>query len=104
MRTSKTRGRKFTSTIGKIVMALIFASMIGGTSGVWAQPRYDDRHPRPDEQRRYERRDRERYEHRRRIYRRYVPPPAVYAPPPVVYAPPAPPPGISIFFPPIIIR
>jgi uncharacterized membrane protein len=32
----------------------------------------------------------------------YASPPVIYAPPPVIYAPP-PPPGISIFFPPIII-
>lgn len=33
----------------------------------------------------------------------YASPPVIYAPPPVIYAPP-PPPGISIFFPPIIIH
>ncbi len=32
MRTSNTRARKFRSTVGKIVMALVFASMIGGIS------------------------------------------------------------------------
>ena len=30
MRTSNTRARKFSSTVGKIVMAVVFASMIGG--------------------------------------------------------------------------
>jgi hypothetical protein len=33
MRTSNTRARKFSSTVVKILMALVFASMIGGISG-----------------------------------------------------------------------
>ena len=32
MRTSNTRIRKFSATVGKVVMALVFASMIGGIS------------------------------------------------------------------------
>ena len=32
MRTSNTRARKFSATVGKIVMALVFVSMIGGIS------------------------------------------------------------------------
>jgi hypothetical protein len=49
--------------------------------------------------------DNGRYEHRGRGYDRdrYVRGRSVYVSPPVIYAPP-PPPGIDIFFPPIIIH
>lgn len=62
-----------------------------------------------DNGRRYEQKgrdhDRGRYvvERGRRVYRPYGYRERVYVSPPVVYAPP-PPPGISIFFPPIVIR
>ena len=89
MRTSKTRGRKFSSTVGKIAMALVFASLICGISVAPAFARDNDRRDGY-------------YEHGRRGHR---PPPRyyggpVYAPPPVVYAPmPYQSPGISLVFP-----
>ncbi|MGC1402471.1 MAG: hypothetical protein WA974_06030 [Thermodesulfobacteriota bacterium] len=109
MRIIKTRAKNYKGIMGRIMMGLVFFSMIAGISGVTA---FGDDHRRFDrdrgERRRFEHRghDRFRYEHRRRIYRHYgygygVP---VYAPPPVIYAPPPPPPGVSIFFPPIVIR
>jgi hypothetical protein len=101
MRTSFGGIRKYGSVIGKIMMALVLAVLISGISAVWAQPRGDYRHDNRD---RYERRDRDRYKHGRRVYRHYVQPHRVYAPPAVFYAPPPPPWGIEIFFPPIIIR
>ena len=88
MKTSNTQVRKFTATAGKIVMALVFVSMIGVISIAPAFGRDHDQ------------RDRGRHEARGH-YRgdRYYPPP-VYAPPPVVYAPdPYQSPGISLVFP-----
>lgn len=94
MRTSNTRARKFRLTVGKIVMALVCASMIGGT---FIAPAFADDHGR-----------REGYQHRkykksRRVYQqppRYYYSEPVYAPPPVVYYPePYQSPGISIVFP-----
>jgi hypothetical protein len=76
--------------VGKIMMALVFASMIGS---IYIAPAFgDDRRGRHEE--------RGRYEHGRRGYyqpRAYYAAP-VYAPPPVVYVP-APSPGISLVFP-----
>jgi hypothetical protein len=79
--------RKFRLTAGKVVMALVFASMIGGIS---ISPAFG----------RDEGRGRGRHEARGH-YRgeRYYPQP-VYAPPPVVYAPdPYQSPGINLVFP-----
>jgi len=75
--------------VGKIAMALVFASMIGG---IYIAPAFGD-------DRRGGHQERGRYEHGRRGYhpRTYYAAP-VYAPPPVVYAP-APSPGISLVFP-----
>ena len=101
MRTSNTRARKFDSKVGKIVMALVFALMIGGifiapAFGVesYGRGEYDQRGQ-------YQR---GRYEHSRRGYqsRTYYSSTHVYAPPLDVYVP-TPSPGISIVFP-IIIR
>jgi hypothetical protein len=95
--------------MGKIMMGLVLAAMIGSINAAPALGKND--HERKG------RHDNGRYEHRgpgynhghyvyergRRVYRPYgyggyyAPPP-----PPVVYAPP-PPPGIGIFFPPIFI-
>lgn len=84
------------STLGKIVMGLALAAMIGSINVLSALG---------EDNRRYEY-DKGRYEHRERghehdrgrahyqTYRPY----GYYAPPPVVYTPP-PQPGISIFFP-----
>ena len=93
MKTSNTWN--FRSIVGKIMMGLILASMIGSIDVVPAIAR--------DDHGRYENRGRGdhrvyrpygHYGHRERVY---------YPPPPVVYAPP-PPPGIGIFFPPIFIH
>ena len=91
MKTSSTRARKVSSTVGKIVMALVFALAIGGLCIAPAFGRDNDRRRGYDE--------RGRYEHGRRVYhpRTYYGAP-VYAPPPVVYAP-APSPGITLVFP-----
>ncbi len=85
MRTSNTQARKYRSTVGRIVTALVFVLMIGSIAIAPAFARDNDRH------------ERGRYEHGRRGY--YYPAP-VYAPPPVVYAPePYQSPGISLVFP-----
>ena len=107
MRTSNTRASKFSSTVGKIVMALVFASMIGGISIAPAFGRDDDRREGYNAQGRYAQGRYEQgryvYVHGRRVYqppRRYYYPAPVYAPPPVVYAPaPYQSPGISLVFP-----
>ena len=86
MRTSSRQARKFSSTLGRIAMALVFASMIGAMSIAPAFAR--DGHGG----------GRGHYEHGRRGYGGYYAP--VYAPPPVVYAPdPYQSPGISLVFP-----
>jgi hypothetical protein len=94
MKTSKTRARKFNATVGRIVLALVFASMIAGISITPAFGKDKDRGKGYHE--------RGRYEHGRRVYqppRHYYPAP-VYAPPPVVYYPaPYQSPGISLVFP-----
>jgi hypothetical protein len=73
-----------TASIGRILLVLASASMIGSLSvgPALGEERHDDRG-----------RGRDRHDDRyRRDYR------PVYAPPPVVYVP-APSPGISLFFP-----
>jgi hypothetical protein len=100
MRTSKTRARKFSSTVGKIVMAFVFASMIGGISiaPAFGKDKDNDRHEGYQEHGRYEH-DRREYQPPRRYYSA-----PVYAPPPFIYFPtPYQSPGISLFFP-IYIR
>jgi hypothetical protein len=98
-----------TSLVGKILTALLFASVIGGLS---AGPVLGDNGHKgqgPKQQVRHDNRDwydnHYRYDnHGRRVYRSYrYQPQTIYAPPPVIYAP-LPSPGISIFFPPIHIR
>ncbi len=94
MKNSITRTKKFSSIVGKIVIALIFASMIGGLPVVWASERHADRRERYREHRQYE--------HNRRVYHRnygYQRRP-VFVPPPVVYDPyEYQSPGITLFFP-----
>ena len=91
MRTVNAQAGNFRSTVGKIVMAVVCASMIGGifTASAFA----DDRGRREY--------NRGRYKQSRRVY--HPPPPRRYyynPPPPVVYAPaPYQSPGISIVFP-----
>jgi hypothetical protein len=92
MKTSNTQVRKFSMIVGKIMMALVFISMIAGT---FITPAFG----RDNKRQGYN--DRYRYEHGRRVYYqpRYYPRP-VYVPPPVVYDPyPYQSPGISIIFP-----
>lgn len=117
MNTLNTRAKHLSSTVGKIVMVLAFASVIGGLSMVPALGQDHDRRQgqqdrgryereRQDERGRYERgrhergrHERERYDKRgRRVYRPYGYSAPLYAPPPVVY-PPYQSPGISLFFP-----
>ena len=102
MKTSNTRARKFSATIGKIVMALVFVSMIGSISiapvfardngrgrggGYHGRGGYGGAHG-------YYRGGYYPYG-----YYGYYPAP-VYLPPPVVYAPaPYMSPGISLAFP-----
>jgi hypothetical protein len=86
MKTSNTQVRKFSMIVGKIMMALVFISMIAGFGRDNRHQGYNDRY---------------RYEHGRRVYYqpRYYPRP-VYVPPPVIYDPyPYQSPGISIIFP-----
>ena len=98
MKTSNTWS--FRSIVGKIMMGLVLAAMIGSIDVVPALGKNDKR----DDRGRYEYRgrgyDRDRYQGRGYGYGYRE---RVYAPPRVIYAPP-PPPGIGIFFPPVFIR
>jgi hypothetical protein len=102
MKTSSTWN--FRSMAGKIMMGLALAAMIGsidvapalGKDGKHDNGRYENR-GRGNDRGHYV------YERGRRVYRPYGYRERVYVQPPVIYAPP-PPPGISIFFPPIFIR
>jgi len=95
MGTSNTRARTFRSTVGKIVMALACASMIGG---IFITPAYSDDHGRREGYRKHRK-----HKQFRRVYqppRRYYYSEPVYVPPPVVYVPePYQSPGITIVFP-----
>jgi hypothetical protein len=92
MRTLYTQARNIGSIVGKIVMAVVCASMIGG---ILTAPAFADDHGRREEY------QRGKYQKNRRAY--HPPPPRRYyynPPPPVVYAPaPYQSPGISIVFP-----
>ena len=112
MSTSNTRAKHLRSTVGTIVMALAFASVIGGLSVVPAFGQDTNRRQWQQEQGRYERErhdgrgwyERERhdrrgwYERDRRAYQPYRYSAPIYVPPPVVYGP-YPPPSIHLFFP-----
>jgi hypothetical protein len=96
MKTSSTWN--FRSIVGKIMMGLVLASMIGSIDVLPALGRDNYRgrgyeHGRYYDHGRYYR-PYGYYGHRERVY---------YPPPPVVWAPP-PPPGVGIFFPPFFIR
>ena len=102
MRTSNKRTGKFGSTVGKILMALVFASMMGGVSIASAFDRYDDgregyyRSDRYEQSRRARARQRQR---QRQLQRRYYRE-RVFVPPPVVHDPyPYQSPGIRLFLP-----
>ena len=89
----------FRSKVGKIMLGLILTAMIGSIDVVPALGKDGHNHNR--------RHDRDRYRHDGRYYQPYdyygYGERDYYPPPPVVYVPP-PEPGISIFFPPVIIR
>jgi hypothetical protein len=99
MKTSSTWN--FRSVVGRIMMGLVLAAMIGSIDVAPALAKNKDDHKRMGKH------DNGRYKHRGRGYDRdrYVHGyrGRGYAPPPVVYAPP-PPPGIGIFFPPVFIH
>jgi hypothetical protein len=102
----------FRSIVGKVMMGLVLAAMIGSIDVAPAFGQGDHKRMGKHDNRRYEpsgrvyhrdNRGREYYRdrHGKRFYRSYgYREPVYYPPPPVVYAPP-PPPGVSIFFPPI---
>jgi hypothetical protein len=85
------------SIVGKIMMGLVAAAMIGSIDVAPALGKDNDK--------RMGKHDNGRYENRGRGYDRgrHVQDRRVYVPPRVIYAPP-PPPGISIFFPPFFIH
>jgi hypothetical protein len=95
------------SVMGKILLGLVLAVMIGSIDVVPAFSRDEHQNVGKHDDKRMGNHDNGRYEHRRadydrdrygrRDYRPYG-----YAPPPVIYAP-TPLPGIGIFFPPIRI-
>jgi len=87
------------SIVGKIMMALIFASVIGGISAGPALGKNDNRGQGPQQRGYYD--DRGRYDNRgRRVYRPhgYYRPAPGYGPPPA-FVVPVPSPGIRIFLP-----
>lgn len=100
----KTSGKwNFRSIVGKVMMGLVLAAMIGTIDVAPALGRDDHKRIKKHDSRRYEQRGRGynygkpygyHYGHRKRVY---------YPPPPVVYAPPSPP-GISILLPPFFIN
>jgi len=95
------------SIVGKIMMVLVLATMIGSMEAAPAFAKDDHKRMGKHDNGRYEHRgrgyDRDRYARGRRHYRPYGYREGVYVPPPVYYEPP-PAPGISIFFPPVVIR
>jgi hypothetical protein len=116
MSTSNTRAKHLSSLVGKIVMALAFAAVIGSLSIAPALGQDHERRQGQQEQGRYERERhdergwRARGRHDRRHWRTYqsyryaapfyTRPPVIYTPPPVVYNPyPYQSPGISIVLP-----
>ena len=94
----------FRSMVGKIMMGLVLATMIGSIDVVSSFG--EDRGGKHDNGRyehRDRRHDRDRHVRGGRVYRPEDYRGRGYAPPPVVYEPPSPP-GISIFFPPLIFH
>jgi hypothetical protein len=102
----KARTWNFGSIVGKILMGLVLAAMIGSidVAPALGEDKSRDNHKRVEkhdngrDEHRGRGNDRDRYVHGRRDYQPYG-----YAPPPVIYAP-EPEPGISVFFPPIVIN
>lgn len=106
MITLSMRTSKFSSTVGRILMVLVFTSMIGGISIAPVYGKDNDKrkgyYKDNGQHRGYYKQGR--YGYGRRVYRQpprhYYYQAPVYAPPPVVYYPePYQSPGISIIFP-----
>lgn len=100
----------FRSIFGKILLGVILTAMVGSIDVMPAYSRDGYRAPDRHDNGRYDKRgrghDRKRHVQRRqprRVYRPYGYGERVYVPPRVIFVPP-PPPGISIFFPPLFIR
>jgi hypothetical protein len=104
---NRLRTWNFRSLLGKVMMGLVLAAMIGSVDVVPAIGDDNQNRGRRPDNSRYENRGREhgrgRHVQGRRVYRPYGYRERVYVPPPMIVAPP-PPPGIGIFFPPIIFR
>jgi hypothetical protein len=84
----------FRSLLGRIMMGLVLAAMIGSIDVAPALGKDNDgRHDSGRYEKRGHGNDRGHYVYRERVY----------LPPAVIYAPPEPP-GIRIFFPPILIH
>jgi hypothetical protein len=97
MKTSTLQARNARPAISKIMISLVFASMVGAITTGPALARDDGRRDEHQDQGRHRGEshfDRDRHEYQRPYY--YAQP--VYVPPPVYYAP-QPSPGISLFFP-----
>jgi hypothetical protein len=96
----------FRSIVGKIMMGLVLAAMIGSIDVVPALSK-DYKHDKGRYQHRGRGYDHNRYVYGRRDYRPYgyygYRERAYYPPPRVIYAPP-PPPGVGVFFPPVYIH
>jgi hypothetical protein len=104
----KTNTWNFRFIVGKIMMGLVLAAMIGSIYVAPALGEDDHRDRGKYDNGRYEQEkgrehDRDRHLQGRRDNRRYGYRERDYVPPRVIYAPP-PPSGISIFFPPIVIH
>ena len=93
----------FRSIVGRLILGSVLALMIGTINVVPAFSKDNDR--RVENHRRVKNDDHNRYEHERRwnAYERNDHRRNEYKHPPVIYVSP-PPPGIRIFFPPIIIN
>jgi hypothetical protein len=98
----------FKSIVGKLIMVLVLAVMIGS---IGVMPAFGkDNRPGNQNKGRYEQRghayghDRDGRRDYRRPYGYYGHRERTYYPPPPVFFAPPPPPGIGIFFPPIFIR
>jgi hypothetical protein len=95
--------------IGRIMMGLVLTIMVVSmnVAPALAKDKYKGRHDNGRYDHRGRGYERNPYVHGQPLYRPYGYSYGyrgrVYAPPPVIYAPP-PPPGIGIFFPPIIIH
>ena len=98
MKTSRTWN--FRSIVGKMMMGLVLAAMVGSIDVAPALGK-NDKHDKGRYERGYDRDHR--YVKNKRVYGTYGHGERVYVPPRVIYAPP-PPPGIGIFFPPILIH